>query len=255
MPTNTITQILHLSRSGMLGRLTNLDNVGNNLANVNTYGFKAARINFQETLSRAVLGGLATETTQRLMTEGSFRTTNDPLNMVIDGDGYFSVRLPDGSTAYTRDGNFHKDAAGQIVSDNGYPLIWSSQLPASTTYDEIQVTPDGTGTIRIKQGNAWTTVGQIPVTRFANPDGLQGVGQNLWQETVVSGTPQTGTAGTAAANGGSYGTILGNLLENSNVNMAEEMSQMILLQRAYSLSVRAFQQTDQMFGLANQMRR
>jgi flagellar basal-body rod protein FlgG len=253
MPTNTITQILHLSRSGMLGRLNSLDTVGNNLANVNTTGFKAARLNFQETLSRAVLGGVATETTQRLMTEGSFKTTQDPLNMVIDGDGFFSVRLANGQVAYTRDGNFHRDANGQIVTDNGNRLIWTGTLPA--TYDDIQVTPDGNGTVRVKQGNAWNTVGQINVTRFASPDGLAGIGQDLWQETAISGTPQTGTAGTAAAGGGSFGKILGNLLEASNVNMAEEMSQMILLQRAYSLSVRAFQQTDQMFGLANQMRR
>jgi flagellar basal-body rod protein FlgG len=253
MTTNTITQILHLSRSGMLARLSNLDNVSNNLANVNTVGFKAARLNFQETLSRAVLGGVATETTQRLMSEGSLQTTQDPLNMVIDGEGFFSVRLPNGSTAYTRAGNFHKDAQGQIVSDSGDRLIWTGQLPA--TYDDIEVTPDGSGNIRIKQGNTWTTVGQINLTRFSNPDGLLGIGNNQWQPTAVSGAAQTGVAGTAAAGGGNYGTIRGNLLELSNVNLAEEMSQTILLQRAYSFSVRAFQQTDQMFGLANQMRR
>jgi flagellar basal-body rod protein FlgG len=253
MPTNTITQILHISRSGMLGRLTNLDTVGNNLANVNTIGYKTTRLNFQETLTRAVLGGLTTETTQRLETEGSFKTTQDPLNMVVDGDGYFPIRLPDGTTAYTRDGNFHKDANGQIVTDAGNRLIWTGRLPA--TYDDLQVTPNGDGTIQVKQGNAWNTVGRINLTRFANPDGLLGIGDNLWQASAVSGAAQTGVAGTTAAGGGSFGKILGNLLENSNVNVAEEMSQMIILQRAYSFSVRAFQQTDQMFGLANQMRR
>jgi flagellar basal-body rod protein FlgG len=254
MPTNTITQILHISRSGMLGRLTNLDTVGNNLANVNTIGYKTTRLNFQETLTRAVLGGVATETTQRLnTTEGSFKTTQDPLNMVIDGEGYFSVRLADGTTAYTRDGNFHRDASGQIVNDAGDRLIWTGTLPA--TLDDIQVTPDGNGTVRVKQGNAWNTVGRINLTRFPNPDGLTGIGDNLWQQSAISGAAQTGVAGSAAAGGGQFGKILGNLLENSNVNVAEEMSQMILLQRAYSFSVRAFQQTDQMFGLANQMRR
>jgi flagellar basal-body rod protein FlgG len=253
MPTNTITQILHLSRSGMLARLSDLDNVSNNLANVNTVGYKTSRLNFQETLSRAVLGGVATETTQHQFAEGSFKASQEPLNMVIDGEGYFAVRLADGSTAYTRDGNFHRDANGQIVTDDGNRLIWSGTLPAH--YDDIQVTPDGSGTIRIQQGTTWRTIGQIRVTRFANPDGLQGMGQNLWVPTNVSGNPQTAIAGTTAATGGSYGKILGNLLENSNVNMAEEMSQTILLERAYSFSVRAFQQTDQMFGLANQMRR
>lgn len=253
MPTNTITQILHMSRSGMLARLTNLDNVGNNLANVNTVGFKTTRLNFQETLSRAVLGGVTIDNTQRLMTEGSFRTTSDPLNMVIDGEGFFAIRQADNTIAYTRDGNFHADANNQIVTDTGNRLVWTGQLPAN--YDELQVTPDGNGTIRVRQGQTWTTAGQINVTRFANPDGLIGVGQNLWQETAISGAAQTGIAGTAAAGGGNYGKILGSLLENSNVNTAEEMTQMILLQRAYSFSVKALQQTDQMFGLANSMRR
>ncbi len=253
MPTNTITQLLHLSRAGILARLTSLDNVSNNLANVNTVGYKTSRLNFQEALTRAVLGGVSTETTQRLQSEGAFQTTQDPLNMVIDGDGYFSVRLPDGRTAYTRSGNFHKDGSGQIVTDDGYLLNWTGTLPAK--FDELQVTPDGTGTLRVKQGNQWVTVGTIPITRFANPDGLQGFGQNLWLQTAVSGAAQNGAAGTTVQGGGSYGKIMGNLLENSNVNVAEEMTQMIMLQRAYSMSVKALQQTDQMYGLANQMRR
>ena len=139
------------------------------------------------------------------------------------------------------------------MTDQGDRLIWTGKLPA--TFDELQVTPDGNGTVRVRQGNTWTTAGQINITRFSDPDGLIGIGQNLWQETDISGAPQTGTAGTAAAGGGTFGKILGNLLENSNVNTAEEMTQTILLQRAYSMSVKALQQTDQMFGMANQMRR
>jgi flagellar basal-body rod protein FlgG len=253
MTTNSITQILGLSRSGILARMASLDNVSNNLSNVDTVGFKASRLNFQETLSKAVLGGVATETTQHLQTEGAFQQSTEPLNMVIDGEGYFAVRLADGRTAYTRDGGFHRDATGQIVNDSGNRLIWTGQLPANVA--GVQVTPDGTGTIRVQQGNTWTTVGTVPVTRFANPDGLTGMGQNLWLATPVSGAAQTGTAGTAAPGGGTFGKIQGNLLESSNVNMAEEMSQMIMLQRAYSFSVKTFQQTDHMFDLANQMRR
>lgn len=253
MTTNTITQILHISRGGMLARLANLDNVSNNLANVNTAGFKTSRLNFQETLTKAVLGGVTTETTQHLQTEGSFLQSDEPLNMVIDGDGYFAVRLPDGRTAYTRDGGFHRDATGQVVSADGYKLVWTGQIPANT--EEVQVVADGSGTVRARQGNTWTTVGTIPLTHFVNPDGLQGLGQNLWLETTVSGAPQTGTAGTPTPGGAVYGKIRGNLRENSNVNVAEEMSQAIMLERAYTLSVRAFQQTDHMFDLANQMRR
>jgi len=252
MTTNGIAQMLSVSASGMFARLTSLDEVSNNLANVNTVGFKTSRLNFQETLSKAVLGGVATETTQHLQTEGAFQQSSEPLNMAIDGEGYFAVRLPDGRTAYTRDGTFQRDASGQIVSASGNRLIWTGRLPA--TVDEIQLTPDGSGTIRVRQGNTWTTVGTVPISRFANPDGLTGLGQNLWLATAVSGPAQSGTAGTAAPGGGSFGRIQGNMLEASNVNLAEEMSQMIMLQRAYSFSVKSFQETDHMFDLANHMR-
>jgi flagellar basal-body rod protein FlgG len=243
---NNFTQLLHLSRSGMLARLMDLDVVSANLANVNTTGFKGARVNFQELLNQSTVSGLAPSSTQNLMNPGSLRETANPLDLAVEGEGFFAVRLSDGRTAYTRDGAFLRDANNQIVTAAGLPLIWNGQLPA--TLDDVHVNPDGS--VMVKQGTTWTQAGTIPLTRFANPTALQGQSQNMWLATEASGPAQTGTA---LANG--LGTIHGNTLEGANVNLAEEMTHMIALQRAYTLSVRAFQQSDQMFGLAVQMRR
>lgn len=243
---NNLTQLLSLSRSGMLARLMDLEVVSHNLANVNTNGFKMARVNFQELLNQSELNALAPSATQNLMNPGSLRGTGNPLDLAIEGEGFFAVTLPDGRTAYTRDGAFLRDADNQIVNAAGLRLVWDGQLPA--TFDDVHVNPDGT--VMVKQGSNWTQAGRIPLTRFANPTALQGYGENAWLETEASGPAQ---AGAARADG--LGTIHGNTLESSNVNLAEEMTHMIALQRAYSLSVRAFQQSDQMFGLAVQMRR
>ena len=243
---NNLTQLLSLSRSGMLARLMDLDVVSNNLANVNTNGFKMARVNFQELLNQSELNALSPSSTQNLMSPGSLRDTSNPLDLAVEGEGFFAVTLPDGRTAYTRDGAFLRDENNTIVTAAGLRLVWNGQLPA--TIDDIHVNPDGA--VMVKQGTAWSQAGQIPLTRFANPTALQGYSENAWLETAASGPAQTGVA---RANG--LGTIHGNTLESSNVNLAEEMTHMIALQRAYSLSVRAFQQSDQMFGLAVQMRR
>lgn len=243
---SNVTQLLSLSRSAMLSRLMDLDGVSNNLANVNTTGYKASRVNFQELMHQADINGLHPSATQTLLTPGAVRQTSNSLDLAIEGEGFFSVQLANGQTAYTRDGSFTRDANNQIVNASGYKLNWTGQLPAGT--EEVHVNPDGT--VMARQGAAWTQAGQIQLTRFANPTGLQGVGQNLWQPTAASGPAQAGTPRTTG-----YGSLLANALEASNVNLSAEMTHMIALQRAYSLSVRAFQQSDQMFGLAIQMRR
>ncbi|MBI3762792.1 MAG: flagellar hook-basal body complex protein [Chloroflexi bacterium] len=247
MPT-TIPQLLDLARSGMLARLADLDAVSANLANANTTGYKRGRLNFQELLDdrRAALDGTQTRATQRLMDQGQLRQTGRPFDLAVDGEGFFAVRLPDGRTAYTRDGQFQRDANGQLVSVSGYPLVWDGHPPKDA--EEFHVNPDGT--VMVKQGEVWSQAGQVPLTRFANPSGLNGYGQNLWLATDVSGAPIDGEAGAA-----DFGQIVGSALESSNVNLADEMTHLLTLQRAYGLSVRAFQQTDQMLGLAIQMRR
>jgi flagellar basal-body rod protein FlgG len=245
---NNMSQLLGLARSGVMARLFDLDVVSNNLANVNTFGYKGARANFQELLTNASEQGTLPRGTQMLLQQGALRTTGNALDVAIQGEGFFAVTLPDGRTAYTRDGAFQRDANNQIVTGSGFRLNWTGQLPAPDTFDAIAIETDGT--VRVRQNNQWNSVGRIPTYRFPNPTALQGFGQNAWLATDPSGAAQAGTAG---ANG--YGTLIGQTLEGSNVNMAEEMTHLISLQRAYSLSVRAFQQTDQMFGLAIALRR
>jgi len=239
-----------MNRSGMLARLLDLDIVSNNLANFNTIGFKASRSNFQEllTVAEAVVNptGVQLRSTQRLTSQGALKESENPLDLAISGEGLFAVTLPDGRTAYTRDGQFTLDAARNIVTASGYPLVWEGALPEDAA--DIHVNPDGA--VMVLQGDTWAQVGTIALSRFANPDGLQGIGQNLWLETEVSGQVQTGAPGSEL-----FGPILGNALEQSNVNLASEMTRLISLQRSFELSLRSFQSTDEMISQAIHMRR
>jgi flagellar basal-body rod protein FlgG len=243
---SSLTQILHINRSGMLARLLDLDSVSHNLSNVNTTGFKSSRSNFQELLNNAVLGGTQLRATQRFMDQGSLRQTGNALDLAISGTGFFAVTMPDGRTAYTRDGQFTLDANRQIVNASGMPLVWDGQIPEDAT--DINIFPDGA--VMVWQGNRWVQAGTIQTARFANPNGLSGYGSNLWLETEVSGEAQMGTPG---ADG--YGQVAGRTLEQSNVNLANEMTQMVALQRSFEMSLRAFQTTDTMISQAISMRR
>ncbi|GAB4475391.1 MAG: flagellar basal-body rod protein FlgG [Anaerolineales bacterium] len=244
--TLSIHQILHISRSGMMSRLLDLDVVSNNLANVNTTGFKASRSNFQEMFQQRLYSGVQLRTTQRFMDQGAFRLTSRELDLAINGEGFFSVALPDGRTAYTRDGEFTLDAERRIVNGNGFPLVWDGTIPEDVT--EINVETDGS--VMVLQNGVWNQVGTIQLARFPNPNGLESYGGNLWLETEVSGAATLGTA-----TGEGLGEIRNHVLEMSNVNIANELTQMILLQRSFSLSQRTFQQTDTMLEQAIQMRR
>lgn len=243
---DTIHQMLNMARSGMLARLIELDVVSANLANVNTVGFKRNRTNFQELLNERAPGGVQIRATQLLMGPGRLQASSNPLDLAIEGEGFFAVRLPDGRTAYTRDGQFRRDAAGQLVTVDGYHVVWEGQIPDGV--DDVHVNPDGT--LMIEQGEVWSQTGTIGTSRFTNPSGLVGYGHNLWLASEASGAPVNGTAG---ANG--FGQIVGNAVESSNVNLTDEMTRLITLQQAYDLSVRAFQQTDLMLSQAIQLRR
>lgn len=240
------TQTLNISRSGMLARLLDLDVVSNNLSNVNTTGYKRSRGNFQEILSQKQLEGTRIRATQNIMEQGSIYSTTNPLDLAINGDGFFSVTLPDERIAYTRNGEFYVDASNRLVDNSGHPIVWDGELPERI--DDIHVNPDGT--VMVQANNEWTQVGQIPVSRFPNPSGLYRFGQNLWLESTASGAVEDGVA-----NSDNFGAIMGNVLERSNVNLAEEMVQMINLQRSFQMSLRSFQQTDQMLSQAILMRR
>lgn len=248
---NSTAYMIDLARSGVLARMFDLDNVSHNIANSNTTGFKSARVNFQEILTETTDGaqwkaGAYTRATQRLMGQGALQHTGQPLDVAIQGEGFFAVTLPDGRPAYTRDGAFIRDADSNLVTANGLALDWTGAIPAAA--EEVHINPDGT--VMVRQGVTWTQAGQINTNRFANPSGLTGYGENLWLESDVSGAPETDAPGN-----GRHGFLSSGFLEGSNVNMAEEMTHLIALQRAYQLSIRAFQQTDSMIGLAVQLRR
>ncbi|MCL4559597.1 MAG: flagellar hook-basal body complex protein [Chloroflexi bacterium] len=238
-------QILNISRLDMLSRLNDLDVVSNNLANVNTTGFKRSRANFQELLDMQEPAGNHLSSTQMLDDPGSYQTTTNPLDLAIQGQGYFAVTLADGTTAYTRDGRLSLDADNRLVTAGGRQLVWQGQIPPGV--DEIQVRGDGQVYTRI--GEAWTRAGAIQLARFINPSALQGYGENLWLETPASGTAQNGVPGSE-----NYGALASNTLEQSNVNLADEMTHLVSLQRAFEMSVKTFQQTDEMITQAIQVR-
>lgn len=242
----TITQILYMARSGMLTQFSELDTVSHNLANINTIGFKSQRLNFQELLDDSIYAGVKIQSTQILDHQGALSYSANPLDMAINGAGYFAVSLPDGGSAYTRNGQFQVDSSNQIVTADGQPLIWQGQLPPS--FSDLHVEPNGT--VMVEQSGVWSSAGTISVTRFQNPSGLLGHGGNLWLETEVSGPAQFGTPGQS-----NFGFILGNAYEASNVDISEEISKMIVLQRGFEMSLRSFEKTDKMLQLAIQMRR
>lgn len=238
---------LNISKIDMLYRLVDLDVVSNNLANVNTIGYKANRANFQELLAlNGMKDGVKLSSTQILTHQGSFQMTGNYLDWAIEGEGFFAVELPDGTTAYTRDGSFTLDGENNLVNGNGYPIIWQGTLPEDTY--SVSVSTDGRVSALTEAG--WQEVGTVQLTRFPNPTGLTAYGQNLFLESDISGTAQAATPG---QNG--YGIIRAQALERSNVDMGQEMTHLMTLQRSFQISTRLFQQTDSMINLALNMRK
>ena len=256
---------LYSAAAGMQSQEMNLDVISNNLANVNTTGFKASKVEFQELLYQttrapgADLGsgdqlptgiqvgeGSRPVATSRIFTNGDLSQTGEQLDVAIQGNGFFEVQMPDGSNAYTRDGAFKTDANGRIVTSDGYPVIGGFQpVPAGTT--NITIGSNGNVTYT---GPTGTTSFQVQLVNFNNPAGLQSQGNNLYTETVASGTPQLGTPG---ANG--FGTLNQGYLELSNVNVVEEMVNLIQAQRAYEVNSKAVQAADEMMQQSNNMMR
>jgi flagellar basal-body rod protein FlgG len=256
---------LRTAASGMQAQQTNIDTIANNLANVNTIGFRRSRAEFADLLyqnlrtpgsqssasTRVPAGiqiGLGTRLTavQKLFTQGSLRTTNNPLDLAIQGSGFFQVLLPNGLTAYTRAGNFTANENGQLVTPDGYLLQPQITIPAEAE----SVTIEADGTVSALQQGQTTTLGNIQIATFINPAGLQSRGSNLFVETTASGAPNVGSPGT-----NQFGTILQNYQESSNVNMVEEMVDMIIAQRAYEASSKAINVSDQMLTTAANLSR
>jgi flagellar basal-body rod protein FlgG len=256
---------LWISKTGLDAQQTQLDVVSNNLANVSTTGFKRQRGVFEDLLYQTLrqpgaqssqqttiptglqIGtGVRAVATARIFAQGNLNQTNNSMDVAINGQGFFQVLMPDGATAYTRDGAFQVDAQGQIVTANGYPLQPSLTVPANST--TVSIGQDGTVSVRVPGQTAPQSVGTIQVANFINPAGLQAMGSNLFGETAASGTANVGAPG---ANGA--GLVSQGYLETSNVNIVEELVNMIQTQRAYEINSKAIQTSDQMLQRLSQL--
>ena len=254
---------LHVARTGLDAQGFRMQVIANNLANVNTTGFKRDRASF-ETLSYQMMTqpgapssaenryatglnlgtGVALSGTARIDTQGTFATTGNGLDVAIDGAGYFQVQMPDGRIGYTRAGNFGRSAEGTLVTSDGKPVQPQIQIAEDAT--NVSIGADGTVSATGLDG-AITELGRIELARFANPAGLQAIGNNLLVETQASGAPQVGAAGEEGR-----GSLRGGMLEGSNVNVVEELVDMIETQRAYEVNSKMIQATDEMMKNASQ---
>ena len=256
---------LWIARTGLDAQQTQLDVVANNLANVSTNGFKRARPVFEDLLYQNLrqpgaqssqqtqiptglsLGtGVRTAATARVFTQGNIQKTDGTLDVAVQGNGFFQIQLPDGTTAYTRDGSFEKDNTGQIVTTDGYPVLPAMTIPANAT--SLTIGTDGTVSVTQPGTAAATQIGSFQLATFINNGGLQSVGQNLYMETASSGTPTPNTPGTNGA-----GTTSQGYVETSNVNVAEELVTMIQTQRAYELNSKVISTSDAMLGRLSQL--
>ncbi len=244
---SSLFHTLNISRQDILSRMIDLDVTSNNLANVNTAGYKASRSNFQEMLDQKLTEGSLLKNTQLLTAQGNLTDSTNPLDWAIQGDGFFSVTLPDGTIGYTRDGQFGLDADFKLVTASGYPLVWDGEITEGMT--NISISAEGNVTAFDETG-ASVAVGTVELTRFPNPSGVASFGNNIWLESDSSGVAQTGAAGDE-----NFGTIGGSRIEQSNVDLGQEMTHMITLQRSFSMSIKAFQQTDTMISLAINLRK
>ncbi|PAL22098.1 flagellar basal-body rod protein FlgG [Sphingopyxis sp. GW247-27LB] len=255
---------LHVARTGLDAQSFRMQVIANNLANVNTTGFKRDRANF-ETLSYQMMTqpgatsaadnryatglnlgtGVELAGTSRIDTQGSFAATGNALDMAIDGAGFFQVQMPDGRIGYTRAGNFDRAPDGTIVTSDGKPLIPQIQVPEDAT--GLSVGVDGTVSATVPGQSDAVELGRIELARFANPAGMQAIGDNMLVETAASGAPQVGAAGEEGR-----GSLRGGMLEGSNVNVVEELVDMIETQRAYEVNSKMIQATDEMMKNATQ---
>ncbi|MCX5682809.1 MAG: flagellar basal-body rod protein FlgG [Planctomycetota bacterium] len=251
--------------TGMNAQQMIVDTISNNLANLNTVGFKRSQVDFQDLMymqmaeaGREVASGVVAPSglelgcgvrpasTLKVFSQGEADNTERPLDVMIEGDGFFQVTLPNGETRYSRDGSLKLDANGALVTSSGYKLSPSITVP--TDARSISIGQDGTVSAFIGATSAATIVGQIQLVRFVNPSGLRAEGENLLAETPASGQPKIGTAGQDG-----IGTLRQGFLERSNVQMVRELVNLITAQRAYEINSRAIRAGDEMLTTANQL--
>lgn len=238
---------LNISKQDMMSRMLDLDSISNNLANINTNGFRGSRQNFQELLSSQHYEGTSLVSTQLSMTQGVLQVTESPFDWAIQGDGYFPVKMADGKIAYTRDGQFHLDANRELVNASGCRLVWNGQVPDGVT--DMSVDTNG-NVFAILSNGSRSQAGTLQLAQFANPTALVSVGDNALLPSDASGQAQLGAPGTSG-----LGTVTTHAVERSNVNAVDEMTHMIGVQRGFQLSTRIFQQTDLMIGEALHLRK
>lgn len=258
---------LWIAATGMQAQTLNIDVISNNLANVNSCGFKRSRADFQDLLYETLrpagaasslgnevptgiqLGhGTRPVAVQKIFLQGDYQQTQNELDMAIEGKGFFQVLLPNGDTAYTRAGAFKMDSEGRVVTSDGYLMEPEITIPSDTL--TLSVGMDGTVSA-LRAGDVEPVeVGSVQLASFANPAGLSSIGRNLYMETGASGEPVTGVPGEDG-----FGTIAQGYLEMSNVSVVEEMVNMITAQRAYEINSKAIQSADEMLQMANNLKR
>jgi flagellar basal-body rod protein FlgG len=253
----------------MIGQQSNMDTISNNLANVNTSGYKKQRADFEDLIYQTVqvAGTPATEdtvvpvpiqmghgvklsSTQREFTQGALQNTENVSDMAIQGDGFFRIQNYDGSYAYTRDGSFKIDSTGQFVTANGYKLMPDLTLPQGFIPDTLSISQDGRVTVKVPGRDDPIQVGQLELYRFPNPEGLTAVGENLYKVSNASGEALAGRPGFDG-----MGKTIHKFLEMSNVSVVREMVNMIVAQRAYEFNSKAIQTSDNMLGTATSLKR
>jgi flagellar basal-body rod protein FlgG len=256
---------LWISKTGLEAQQTSMDVISNNLANVSTTGFKRARAVFEDLLYQTIrqpgaqsseqtqlpsglqLGtGVKPVATERIFTQGNLQQTGNAKDVAIQGNGFFQVLMPDGTTSYTRDGSFQLDSNGQLVTASGYTVQPAITIPADA--QTLTIASDGVVSVTQAGSSASVTVGTLQLATFINPAGLQSLGENLYAETASSGSPSTNTPGSNGA-----GTLNQSYVETSNVNVVEEMVNMIQTQRAYEINSKAIQTSDEMLARLTQL--
>lgn len=258
---------LHIAATGMLAQELNVEVISNNIANMRTTGFKRQRADFQDLLYQnlrqvgsqtsdtgnllptgvQIGSGVRVAATPRIMSQGSIESTGKELDVAIKGEGFFRITLPDGRTAYSRDGSFERDANGTLVTADGYPVDPAITIPSNAT--GLTINAQGAVTAVIGNANASTVLGQIQIARFVNKSGLEPMGDNLFLETASSGPAQVSNPGDEG-----FGSLAQNHLEIGNVNPVSEISDLIAAQRAYEMNSRVIRAADEMMSATIQFR-
>ena len=260
-------QALNIAATGMLAQELNVEVISNNIANMRTTGFKRQRAEFQDLLyqnlkrvgttsgddgslvpSGIQVGvGVKTGSTYRIMTQGNMIHTEKPLDVGIRGEGFYQISMPDGTTAYSRDGTFALDATGTLVNQEGYSVDGDITVPTEAL--AVTINSEGVVEVTIAGDATPTEVGQIQLARFVNTAGLEAIGDNLFRESAASGTPTVGNPGTDG-----MGNLLQNYLEESNVNAVAEISDLIMAQRAYEMNSKVITTADEMMRATSNLR-